>query len=54
MADERERIFRFAKNLRRLRIERGLSQQQLATKMFVNRSSIARWEVGARAFRTSC
>ena len=48
MADERERIFRFAKNLRRLRIERGLSQQQLATKMFVNRSSIARWEVGAR------
>ena len=38
----------FADKLRRLRVERGLSQQQLAAKMFVNRSSIARWESGSR------
>lgn len=38
----------FADILRRLRAERGLSQQQLAAKMFVNRSSIARWESGSR------
>ena len=38
----------FADKLRRLRVEKGLSQQQLAAKLFVNRSSIARWESGAR------
>jgi CheY-like chemotaxis protein len=31
-----------------LRIERGLSQQQLAEKLFVNRSSVAHWESGTR------
>lgn len=38
----------FADRLRRLRTEKGLSQQQLATRMFVDRSSIARWESGSR------
>lgn len=38
----------FADKLRRLRVEKGLSQQQLAMKMFVDRSSIARWESGSR------
>lgn len=38
----------FADKLRQLRTARGLSQQQLATKMFVDRSSVARWENGSR------
>lgn len=38
----------FAEKLRQLRADRGLSQQQLANRMFVDRSSIARWESGAR------
>lgn len=38
----------FADRLRQLRTDRGLSQQQLAIRMFVDRSSIARWESGAR------
>ena len=38
----------FADRLRQLREAKGLSQQQLAMKMFVNRSSIARWESGIR------
>lgn len=48
MANNRDRTFSFAEILRQLRVEKGLSQQQLATKMFVNRSSIARWESGSR------
>ena len=38
----------FAENLRRLRKEKGLSQKQLGNKMFVNHSTIARWENGTR------
>lgn len=38
----------FADKLRQLRAARGLSQQQLANRMYVDRSSIARWESGAR------
>lgn len=38
----------FGETLRRLRIEKGLSQQQLAAKMFVDRSTITRWESGSR------
>lgn len=38
----------FAKTLRKLREERGLSQKQLGEKMFVNHSTIARWENGSR------
>lgn len=38
----------FADSLKSLRAARGLSQQQLATKLFVNRSTVARWESGDR------
>ncbi len=38
----------FGELLRQLRTERGLSQQQLADQMHIDRSSIARWETGAR------
>ena len=38
----------FAETLRKLRAERGLSQKQLGKQMFVNHSTIARWESGAR------
>jgi len=34
--------------LRRLRVRNGYSQQQLAEKLFVDRSSIANWETGRR------
>ena len=39
----------FAERLRKLRTEKGISQQQLAMKMLVDRSSIARWENGTRS-----
>ena len=38
----------FADSLKSLRVARGLSQQQLATKLFVDRSTVARWESGDR------
>ena len=38
----------FPENLRKLREERGLSQKQLGIQMFVNHSTIARWENGTR------
>ena len=38
----------FAENLKRLREERGLSQKQLGNQVFVNHSTIARWENGTR------
>ena len=38
----------FSDTLRKLRAEKGLSQQMLADKMFVTRSSVARWETGSR------
>ena len=38
----------FADNLRRLRLEKGYTQQQLAKLICVDRSSIARWENGSR------
>ena len=40
--------FIFAKTLRKLREEKGLSQTQLGRQMFVNNSTIARWESGSR------
>ena len=36
----------FKENLRRLRIEKGLTQMQLAEKLFVSRSTVAKWENG--------
>ena len=40
--------FIFAETLRKLREEKGLSQKQLGKIMFVNNSTIARWENGSR------
>ncbi len=40
--------FLFAENLRKLREQKGLSQKQLGNQMFVNHSTIARWENGSR------
>ena len=36
----------FGKKLRKLRTERGLSQQKLADLIFVSRSAVAKWESG--------
>ena len=38
----------FAKTLRKLRTERGLTQKQLGDQLFVYKSTIARWESGSR------
>ena len=38
----------FSETLRRLREDRGLTQEQLGKLMFVNHSTIARWERGSR------
>lgn len=38
----------FADTIRQLRIDRGLSQIQLAEQMYVTRSAVARWESGSR------
>lgn len=38
----------FAETLRKLRAEKDLSQKQLGQKMFVNQSTVARWENGSR------
>ena len=38
----------FSDSLKALRQSRGLSQQQLAAELFVNRSTVARWESGDR------
>ena len=38
----------FADKLRQLRTEKGLSQQQLADRLYVTRSTVTRWENGSR------
>ena len=38
----------FARTLRKLREARGLSQKQLGQKLYVNHSTIARWEKASR------
>ncbi len=38
----------FSDTLRKLRIERGLSQTALAERVYVNRSTVVRWETGSR------
>ena len=38
----------FAETLKKLRTESGLSQRDLAERMYVTRSTIARWENGSR------
>ena len=39
---------RFAETLRKLRTEKGLSQQEFAKGIYVTRSAVARWENGTR------
>lgn len=38
----------FSETLRKLRTEKGLTQQMLAEKVYVARSSVVRWETGSR------
>ena len=38
----------FAETLKKLRTEKGLSQRDLAGRLFVTRSTVARWESGNR------
>ncbi len=38
----------FAKTLKKIRTEKNISQRELADKMYVTRSTIARWENGSR------
>ena len=38
----------FAETLRKLRIEKGLSQKQLGDMLFIDQSTVARWESGLR------
>lgn len=38
----------FADNLKGLRTEKNISQRELAERMFVTRSTVARWENGSR------
>ena len=38
----------FAETLKKLRKEKGLSQAQLGRKMYVNDSTVTRWETGSR------
>lgn len=38
----------FADTLKKLRTDKGLSQRDLAERMYVNRSTVARWESGSR------
>ena len=38
----------FAKTIKKLRVEEGLSQRELAQMMYVTQSTVARWENGSR------
>lgn len=38
----------FADTMKKLRTEKGLSQRELADRIFVTRSAVARWENGSR------
>lgn len=38
----------FAETLKKAREENGLTQEKLASMLFVNRSSVANWEAGRR------
>ena len=38
----------FAETLKKLRAEKGLSQRELAERLYVTRSTVARWENGSR------
>ena len=38
----------FGNNIKKLREEKNLTQQQLADKLYVSRQTICRWENGSR------
>lgn len=38
----------FAETLKKIRTEKGFSQRELAERMYVTRSTVARWESGSR------
>lgn len=38
----------FAKNLKKLRTEKGLSQRELAERLYVTRTTVNRWKTGSR------
>ncbi len=38
----------FAETIKKIRVDRGLSQRELAERVFVTRITIAKWENGAR------
>ena len=38
----------FTETLRKLRTDKGLSQRELAERMYVTRSTVARWKSGSR------
>ena len=46
--EEKEMSTYFAETLRKIRTEKNLSQRELAERMYVTRSTIARWESGSR------
>ena len=38
----------FSETIKKLRTEKGLSQQELASMLFITRSTVAKWENGDR------
>ena len=38
----------FGQRIRALRTEKGLTQQQLADKLFITRTTVSNWEAGTR------
>ena len=49
MDDERKFIMaEFGENLKRIREEKGLTQQTLADNLYVTRQAVSRWEGGSR------
>jgi len=38
----------FAETLKKIRTNKGLSQRELAERIYVTRSTVARWESGSR------
>ena len=38
----------FSETLKKIRTERGLSQQELAARMYVTKATVSRWEAGIR------
>ena len=43
----------FADTLKKLRAEKGLSQSQIAKRMYVNKVTVSRWESGTRLSDTA-